>query len=83
VRRIWAGPATVQTETLTSTIVHRREDVSGPHDTEVGKGRDQHFDDRLYDHMGVAASEVQEGADGAFPRAVRARRALGNSLTTR
>jgi hypothetical protein len=57
--------------------------MSGTDDAELGKGRDQYLKDRLHDHMGVTPGDVQEGADGAFRRAVRAHDALSNSLTTR
>jgi hypothetical protein len=63
--------------------VYRREDMSGTDDAELGKGRDQHFKDRLHYHMGMTPGDVQEGADGAFRRAVRAQCALSNCLTTR
>ena len=60
-----------------------QEDIADPDDTEVGKGQDQDFKDRPYDHLGVTPGDVQEGADGACPRAVWARCALGHGPTTR
>ena len=60
-----------------------REDIADPDDTEIGKGHGQDFKDRPHDHLGVTPGDVQEGPDGAFSRAVWARRALGHGSTTR
>lgn len=76
-------PATVQTETLKGTIMDCREDMADPDDTELGKGNDKDFKDRLYGHPGVTPGDVQKGADAARPRAAHARDARSNGLTTR